>query len=70
MSGLGTDKSDIDMCLLVKPLLNDARSDALGYLQNIQIVLQDCGMLVIRNCWMRMNRCCFRICGNYRINFG
>ncbi|KRT78181.1 hypothetical protein AMK59_7689 [Oryctes borbonicus] len=42
MSGLGTENSDIDMCLLVKPCLHDARSDALSYLQNIQNVLQNC----------------------------
>lgn len=45
MSGLGTEKSDIDMCLLVKPCLDDPRSDALSYLQNIQTVLYNSGKL-------------------------
>lgn len=43
MSGLGTDNSDVDMCLLVKPCLNDPRSDALSYLQNIQAIIMNCG---------------------------
>lgn len=47
MSGLGTETSDIDMCLLVKPCLNDPRSDALGYLTNIQNVLMSCGKILI-----------------------
>lgn len=44
MCGFATEASDIDMCLLVRPCLNDARSDALSYLQNIQSVLQQSGI--------------------------
>lgn len=65
MSGLGTENSDIDMCLLVKPCLHDARSDALSYLQNIQNVLQNCGLLQRFRCSaVRFIRLIFRFCNS------
>lgn len=42
MSGLGLDRSDIDMCLLVRPGLIDPRADALTHLQSICKLLETC----------------------------
>lgn len=43
MCGFATENSDIDMCLLVKPCLNDTRTNGLSCLQNIQQVLEGAG---------------------------
>lgn len=43
MSGLGTEDSDIDMCLLVKPCLADSRIDAVTNLEQIRDILANCG---------------------------
>ncbi|XP_017779095.1 PREDICTED: poly(A) RNA polymerase gld-2 homolog A-like [Nicrophorus vespilloides] len=45
MSGLGLDSSDIDICLLVRPYLTDARSDALHHLQKINEALERCSFV-------------------------
>ncbi|XP_018323171.1 poly(A) RNA polymerase gld-2 homolog A-like isoform X2 [Agrilus planipennis] len=42
MSGLATDNSDIDMCLLVRTFSNDPRSDSVRYLDLIRSYLLQC----------------------------
>lgn len=44
MSGLGTENSDIDMCLLIRSTSADPRSDAVRYLEMIKTSLQACGI--------------------------
>lgn len=57
MCGFATENSDIDMCLLVKPCLNDARSDALSYLHIVQMVLQQSGKPFISiACFFKKNK--------------
>lgn len=46
MSGLGTEDSDIDMCLLVKPTLPDSRIDAVSNLEQIRDILASSGKLL------------------------
>lgn len=43
MSGFGSNSSDVDMCLLVRPSYVDQRSEALNYLEQIQHSLKYCG---------------------------
>lgn len=43
MSGLGTEDSDIDMCLLIKSNSNDSRVDAVANLEQIRDTLKNCG---------------------------
>ncbi|GLV43903.1 GLD2 poly(A) polymerase [Carabus blaptoides fortunei] len=42
MSGFGSNTSDVDMCLLVRPSYVDQRSEALNYLEQIQHSLKYC----------------------------
>lgn len=43
MSGLGTEDSDIDMCLLTKSSSNDSRVDAVSNLEQIRDALKNSG---------------------------
>lgn len=43
MSGLGTEDSDIDMCLLIKSNMSDSRIDAVLNLEQIKHTLKNCG---------------------------
>lgn len=44
MSGLGTEDSDIDMCLLIKSNMVDSRTDAVTNLEQIKDALEHCGI--------------------------
>lgn len=44
MSGLGTENSDIDMCLLLRTPSSDPRADAVRCLEIIRNSLENCGM--------------------------
>ncbi|CAH1992040.1 unnamed protein product [Acanthoscelides obtectus] len=46
MSGFGLDNSDIDMCLLTKPLIHDPRIDSLQHLNSIKTLLIKYGLSV------------------------
>lgn len=46
MSGLGTDDSDVDMCLLIKSNMSDSRIDAVLNLEQIKDALKNCGKTV------------------------
>lgn len=43
MSGLGSEDSDIDMCLLIKSHVTDSRVDAVLNLELIKDTLKKCG---------------------------
>ncbi|VEN51552.1 unnamed protein product [Callosobruchus maculatus] len=46
MSGFGLENSDIDMCLLTKPLIHDPRIDSLQHLNSIKTLLIKYGLSV------------------------
>lgn len=46
MSGLGTDDSDIDMCLLVKCWSPDQRGQSISYLEQIRDILERCDFVL------------------------
>ncbi|KAK9887622.1 hypothetical protein WA026_023581 [Henosepilachna vigintioctopunctata] len=45
MSGFGLESSDIDMCLLTKPYINDPRVDALQHLDHVKTLLVNNGVV-------------------------
>lgn len=44
MSGFGLEGSDMDMCLLTKPLINEPRVDSLHHLSQLKQLLLDSGI--------------------------
>lgn len=47
MSGFGLETSDIDMCLITRPLINDQRLDSLHHLNNIRDFLIEEGVFLL-----------------------
>lgn len=45
MSGFGLESSDIDMCLLTKPLINNPKMDAVYHLDNVKNLLVQNGLI-------------------------